>query len=108
MKLIKYTCIQYCEINNINNLYKCKRYQKREVEAMSKFFFNHNPATVEDGRLVEYAEIIYGEGSSSVLENLMVKASIRLRDRYPNKSDEQISNLVNKGIHDMFQKYVSE
>ncbi|PFT42143.1 hypothetical protein COK72_19620, partial [Bacillus thuringiensis] len=35
MKLIKYTCIQYCEINNINNLYKCKRYQKREVETMS-------------------------------------------------------------------------
>ena len=29
---------------------------------MSKFFFNHNPATVEDGRLVKYAEIIYGEG----------------------------------------------
>ncbi|MGQ0515396.1 hypothetical protein ACT453_26505 [Bacillus sp. D-CC] len=48
------------------------------------------------------------EGGRSVLENLMVKASIRLRDRYPNKSDEQISNLVNKGIHDMFQKYVSE
>ena len=63
MKLIKYTCIQYCEINNINNLYKCKRYQKREVETMSKFFFNHNPATVEDGRLVKYAEIIYGEGT---------------------------------------------
>ena len=108
MKLIKYTCIQYCEINNINNLYKCKRYQNREVETMSKFFFNHNPATVEDGRLVKYAEIIYGEGGRSVLENLMVKASIRLRDRYPNKSDEQISNLVNQGIHDMFQKYVNE
>ena len=46
---------------------------------MSKFFFNHNPATVEDGRLVKYAEIIYGEGGRSVLENLMVKASIRLR-----------------------------
>ncbi len=38
---------------------------------MSKFFFNHNPATVEDGRLVKYAEIIYGEGGRSVLENLM-------------------------------------
>ncbi|EEM09604.1 hypothetical protein P4U98_17215 [Bacillus pseudomycoides] len=78
------------------------------METMSKFFFNHNPATLEDGRLVEYAEIIYGAGGRSVLENLMVKASIRLRDRYPHKSDEQISHLVNQGLHDMFQKYVKE
>ncbi|EEL49347.1 hypothetical protein bcere0022_33820 [Bacillus cereus Rock3-44] len=78
------------------------------MKEMSKFFFNHNPATIEDGRLVEYAEIIYGEGGRSVLENLMVKASIRLRDRYPDKSDEQISHLVNQGLHDMFQKYVKE
>lgn len=75
---------------------------------MSKFFFDHSPATLEDGRLVEYAEIIYGKGGRSVLENLMVKASIRLRDRYPDKSDEQISHLVNQGLHDMFQKYVKE
>ncbi|MFD0767976.1 hypothetical protein ACFQZ1_03455 [Bacillus sp. CGMCC 1.60114] len=73
---------------------------------MSKFFFDQNPARVEDGKLVEYAETIYGKGGRSVLENLIIKASIRLRDRYPDKSDEQISFLVNQGLHDMFQKYV--
>ncbi|CAM4127004.1 hypothetical protein BAMA_22470 [Bacillus manliponensis] len=75
---------------------------------MSKFFFNHNLATVEDGKLIEYAETIYGTGGRSVLENLKAKASIRLRERYPNKSDEQISFLVREGLHSMFQKYVSE
>lgn len=75
---------------------------------MSKFFFNHKPATVEDGKLIEYAETIYGKGGRSVLENLKAKASIRLRDRYPDKSDEQISCLVNEGLHNMFQKYVSK
>ncbi|WP_369902636.1 hypothetical protein [Bacillus manliponensis] len=75
---------------------------------MSKFFFNHNLATVEDGKLIEYAETIYGTGGRSVLENLTAKASIRLRERYPNKSDEQISFLVREGLHSMFKKYVSE
>ncbi|MFX3624886.1 MAG: hypothetical protein ACE3JP_12835 [Ectobacillus sp.] len=75
---------------------------------MSKFFFNHNPAAVEDTKLIEYAEVIYGKGGRSVLENLMAKASIRLRDRYPYKSDEQISHLVNKGLYEMFSKYVEE
>ncbi|MFD3447754.1 hypothetical protein ACFDTO_24500 [Microbacteriaceae bacterium 4G12] len=75
---------------------------------MSKFFFNHNPATVENVKLIEYAEAIYGKGGKSVLENLMVKASIRLRDKYPDKSDEQISYLVNKGLCEMFSKYVEE
>lgn len=75
---------------------------------MSKFFFDHKLAAVEDGKLVEYAEMIYGTGGRSVLENLKAKASIRLRERYPNKSDEQISFLVHEGLHNMFQKYVSE
>lgn len=69
---------------------------------MSKFFFNYNLVIVEDGRFVKYVEIIYGEGGCFVLENLMVKVFIRLCDCYLNKFDEQILNLVNKGIYDMF------
>lgn len=75
---------------------------------MEKFFFNHNSAAVENAKLIEYAEVIYGKGGRSILENLMAKASIRLRDRYPYKSDEQISYLVNKGLYEMFSKYVGE
>jgi hypothetical protein len=77
-------------------------------EIMSKFFFNHHSATVEDVKLIEYAEAIYGKSGRSVLENLMAKASIRLRDRYPHKTDEQISHLVNQGLYELFSKYVEE
>ncbi|GAA3322025.1 hypothetical protein GCM10020331_040260 [Ectobacillus funiculus] len=52
--------------------------------------------------------MIYGTGGRSVLENLMAKASIRLRDMYPEKSDEQISYLVNQGLYNMFSKYVEK
>ncbi len=77
-------------------------------ETMEKFFFNHNSASLEDAKLIEFAEVIYGKGGRSVLENLMAKASIRLRDRYPYKSDKQISYLVNKGLYELFSKYVDE
>lgn len=73
---------------------------------MSKFFYDRNSAEIENVKLVEYAEVIYGTGGRSVLENLMAKASIRLRDMYPDKSDEQISYLVNQGLYNMFSKYV--
>nr|WP_279663425.1 hypothetical protein [Ectobacillus ponti] len=63
---------------------------------------------MEDEKLLQYAEAIYGQGGQSVLENLMAKAAIRLRDRYPYKSDEQISYLVNKGLHEMLSKYVEQ
>lgn len=75
---------------------------------MSKFFYDRNSAEIENAKLVEYAEVIYGKGGRSVLENLMAKASIRLRDVYPDKSDEQISHLVNQGLYHMFSKYIEE
>ncbi len=75
---------------------------------MSKFFANHKGVSVEDEKLIKYAEAIYGKNGKSVLENLIAKASIRVKDRYPHKSEEQISYLVNRGLHDMLSKYVEE
>ncbi|UOY93987.1 hypothetical protein MUG87_07730 [Ectobacillus sp. JY-23] len=75
---------------------------------MSKFFCNNHSSNVEDSKLIAYAEAIYGKSGRSVLENLLAKASIRLRDKYPHESDEQIAVMANRGLYDMLSRYVEE